>query len=64
MSYVQRSIQSFFHSDLLGFYGVFDHVEFSVLSDGEIVPERPLISNAENLIKFSQGQRGLADIGF
>ena len=63
MSYVQRSVHSFFHRDLLSFYGVFDQGEFAVINDGEIVPQRTLISNAENLVEFSHGQHGLVYIG-
>lgn len=62
MTYVQRSIQSLFHSDLLGFYSVLDLVEFAVISDGEIIPQRTLLSNAENLLKLPLGQRGLVYI--
>jgi hypothetical protein len=42
---MQRSIQALFYSDLLGFYSVFDLVEFAVISDGEIIPERTLLNH-------------------
>ncbi len=35
---MQRSIESFFHCDLLSLYSVFDLVQFAIISYGEIVP--------------------------
>ena len=61
---MQRSIQPLFHSHRSGFYNVFDLVEFAVISDGEVIPERTLLSNAENLDQFSQRGCGLVYIDF
>jgi hypothetical protein len=64
VSYVQRSIHSFFHPDLLGFYSVFDLIEFAVVSDGDIVPDYPFLSNTEDIVEYSRGWGGLMFIGF
>ena len=64
MSYVQRSIHSFFEAGLLSSCGALDLIRSAVIRAGELVPRRTLLSNEERPAACPYGRRTAVSIGF